>query len=68
MVPQKFYKWLKVFEKVKSERMLIRKLWDHAINLKENFVPKKGRIYLILRQKKRESMRICRRTAQKRVH
>jgi len=52
MVQQKFYKWLKVFEKVKSEMMLIRKLWDHTINLKENFVPKKRRIYLILRQKK----------------
>jgi len=25
IVPQKFHKWLKVFEKVESERMLMRK-------------------------------------------
>jgi len=25
MVPQKFHKWLKIFGKVKSERMLTRK-------------------------------------------
>jgi len=54
MVPQKFYKWLKVFGKVKSERMLMRKPWDHAINLKEDFVLKKGRTYLMSRQKKVE--------------
>jgi len=52
MVLQKFHKWLKVFGKVKSERMLTRKPWDHAINLKEDFVPKKGRTYLMSRQEK----------------
>jgi len=36
MVPQKFHKWLKVFGKVESEKMPMRKLWDHAINLKED--------------------------------
>jgi len=54
IVPQKFYRWLKVFEKVKSKRMPTRKPWDHAINLKEDFVPKKGRTYLISRQEKEE--------------
>ena len=39
MVPEKFLKWRKVFGKVKSERMLVRKIWDHAIDLKETFVP-----------------------------
>ena len=34
--------------------MLTRKLWDHAINLKEDFVPRKGRTYLMLRQEKEE--------------
>jgi len=43
MVPQKFYKWLKVFEKVELERMLTRKPWDYTINLKEDFVPRKGK-------------------------
>jgi len=27
---------------------------DYAINLKKNFVPRKGRIYLISRQEKKE--------------
>ena len=54
MVPQKFHRWLKVFGKVELERMLIRKPWDHAINLKEDFVPRKGRTYLMLRQEKEE--------------
>ena len=39
MVPEKFLKWRKVFRKVESERMLMRKIWDHAIDLKETFVP-----------------------------
>jgi len=30
----------------------MRKLWDHVINLKEDFVPRKGRTYLMSRQKK----------------
>jgi len=34
--------------------MLTRKPWDHAINLKENFVPKKRRTYLMSRQEKEE--------------
>jgi len=54
MVPQRFHKWLKVFKKTESERMLTRKLWDHTINLKEDFVPKKKRTYLMSRQKKEE--------------
>jgi len=45
MVPKKFLKWRKVFRKVESERMLTRKIWDHAIDLKETFKPRKGKIY-----------------------
>jgi len=30
LVPEKFYRWIKVFGKKQSERMPIRKLWDHA--------------------------------------
>jgi len=52
MVLWKFHKWLKVFGKVELERMLMRKPWDHAINLKKDFVPKKGRTYLMSRQEK----------------
>jgi len=44
MVPQRFHKYLKVFEKKDSERMPTRKAWDHTIDLREGFVPKKGKI------------------------
>jgi len=54
MMPQKFHKWLKVFGKVESERIPTRKPWNYAINLKEDFVPRKERIYLMLRQEKEE--------------
>ena len=49
MVPRWFHKYLKVFEKKKSERMPIRKAWDHTIDLREGFVPKKGKIYPLSR-------------------
>jgi len=39
MVPKKFLRWKKVFGKIESERMSIRKIWDHAIDLKETFKP-----------------------------
>ena len=39
---------LKVFKKKDSERMLTRKTWDHAIDLREGFVLKKGKIYLFV--------------------
>jgi len=34
--------------------MPTRKLWDHAINLKEDFILRKGRLYLMSRQEKEE--------------
>jgi len=52
MVLKKFLKWRKVFGKVESERILTRKVWDHAIDLKEMFKPKKKRIYLLSKNKK----------------
>ena len=39
LVPEKFYKWIKVFGKKQSERMLTRKLWDYVIDVREGFVP-----------------------------
>ena len=35
LVPEKFHRWIKVFGKKQSERMPTRKLWDHAIEVKE---------------------------------
>ena len=49
MIPQRFHKYLKVFEKKDSEKILTRKAWNHAIDLREGFVPKKGKIYPLLR-------------------
>jgi len=38
LVPEKFHEWVKVFGKKQSERMPMRKVWDHAIEMKEGFV------------------------------
>ena len=54
MVSRWFHKYLKVFEKKDSERMLMRKTWDHAIDLREGFVPKKGKIYPLSRVEREE--------------
>jgi len=43
-----------VFGKVESKRMLTRKIWDHAIDLKEMFKPKKGRIYPLSKNEREE--------------
>ena len=45
MVPKKFHRWLNVFGKVESERMPVRKVWDHAIDLKEDFKASKAKVY-----------------------
>ena len=54
LVLRKFLKWRKVFGKVESERILTRKVWDHAIDLKETFKPQKGRIYPLSKDEREE--------------
>jgi len=54
IVPKRFYKWLKVFGKQKSEQMPVHKTWDHAIDLQEEFVPRKGKIYPLSRIEREE--------------
>ena len=54
IVPRRFLKWRKVFRKVESERMPIRKVWDHTIDLKETFKLRKGRIYPLSKNEKEE--------------
>ena len=49
MVSRRLHKYLKVFEKKNLERMPTRKTWDHTIDLKEGFVPKKSKIYPLSR-------------------
>ena len=50
-VPRRFHKYLKVFKKKKLKRMPMKKTWDCAINLREGFVLKKGKIYPLSRIK-----------------
>jgi len=54
LVPKRFWKWKKVFGKKESERMPVRKVWDHTIELKKGFLPKKGKVYLLSREKREE--------------
>ena len=54
MVPEKFHRWIKVFSKKQLERMPTQKIWDHAINMKEGFVPRKGKVYLLSREEREE--------------
>ena len=39
-VPRKYWKYLNVFSKTKSERMPVCKPWDHGIDLKQDFQPR----------------------------
>ena len=34
--------------------MPVQKIWDHAIELKEGFTPRKGKVYLLSREKREE--------------
>jgi len=54
MVLQKFHRWLKVFGKVELERMPTRKIWDHAIDLKEEFKTSKAWMYPLSRNEREE--------------
>ena len=54
MVPERFYKWIHVFGKKASEQMPTRKLWDHTIDTKEEFVLKKGKVYSLSREEREE--------------
>jgi len=54
LVPKRFWKWKKVFGKRESERMPVQKAWDHAIELKEGFTPKKGKVYSLSREEREE--------------
>ena len=54
LVPEKFHRWIKVFRKKQLERMPMRKVWDHAIDVKEGFVPRKEKVYLLSREEREE--------------
>ena len=54
LVQDKFHKWIHIFGKKVSEWISTKKLWDHIINMKEEFVPRKGKVYPLLREEKKE--------------
>ena len=43
-----------MFGKKQSERMPTKKVWDHAIDIKKGFIPKKEKVYLLSREKREE--------------
>jgi len=54
LVPEYLHKWIQVFGKKQSERMPTRKLWDHTIKVKEGFLPRKEKVYLLSREEREE--------------
>jgi len=56
LVLEKFHRWIKVFGKKQLERILTRKIWDYAIEVKKEFIPRKEKFYLLSREK-REKVR-----------
>ena len=54
LVLEKFHQQIKVFGKKQLERMPIQKIWDYVIDMKEGFVPKKGKMYPLSREKREE--------------
>ena len=43
---------MKMFGKVESERMLVRKIWDHVIDLRDDFKASKARVYPLFKNEK----------------
>ena len=54
LVPKRFHKWIHVFGKKASERMPTRKLQDYVTNIKKEFVLRKGKVYLLSREERKE--------------
>ena len=54
LVSEHFHKQIYMFGKKQSERMPIRKVWDHTIEIKERFVLRKEKVYLLLREKRKK--------------
>ena len=54
IVSKTFYKYLKM---KKSKRILTRKIQDYIIDLREGFILKKKKIYLLSKMKREEFLR-----------
>ena len=66
LVLEKFHKWIKVFGKKQLERIPMRKVWDHVINVKEGFIPRKEKVYPLLREEREEVREFVKEQLQKR--
>ena len=44
LVPSCYHSYLNIFSKKAASRFLLRKPWDHTIDLKDLFKPKKGQL------------------------
>jgi hypothetical protein len=45
LVPQRYHEYMKVFDEQEANRFPSSKIWDHAINLKDDYKPKDCKIY-----------------------
>ena len=52
MVSEYFHKQIHVFSKKASERMLTRKLQNYTIDMKERFILRKRKVYLLSREER----------------
>jgi len=66
MVPKKFHQWIKVFGRKQLERIPTRKVWNHAIEVKEGFVPRKEKIYPLSREERKEVREFVKKQLKKR--
>ena len=56
-----------MFGKKQLERMSTRKVWNHTIDVKEEFVLRKGKVYPLSREERR-SEGVREGTVEKRIH
>ena len=44
-IPKEYHRWLKLFDKKASDRFPVSRPWDHKIDLKPDFKPRKAKSY-----------------------
>ena len=54
-----------MFGRKQSERMPTRKVWDHVIEIKKGFVPRKRKVYLLSREERKEVRKFIRKQLRK---
>ena len=54
LIPPCYHLYLDIFSEKAASRFPLQKLWDHAIDLKDSFKPKKGRLILLSLEEQKE--------------